>query len=146
MRSVDEAGARRLLQRGGERAVLFASSAGQCRDAAQVILRLVAVALFDLPQAIILPGLDVAGVGLQRALVPDLRDLVVAELAIGVADQVGDRGGVVAMQRLELLDGGGVFAAVVDRGIGRAIAGGEAILFDAGAQLRSLLLALLAVG
>ena len=58
-------------------------------------MRLVAVALFDLPQAIILPGLGVVRIGLERALVPDLRDLVVAELAIGVADQVGDGGAVI---------------------------------------------------
>jgi hypothetical protein len=57
-------------------------------------LRLIAVALLDLPQTIILPGLDVVRVGLQRALVPDLRDLVVTELPIGVADQIGDRGDV----------------------------------------------------
>ena len=44
-------------------------------------------------------------VGLQRALVPDLRDLVVTELAIGVADQIGDRGDVVVTERLQLLDG-----------------------------------------
>jgi hypothetical protein len=55
-------------------------------------LRGIAVALFDLPKPVILPGLDVVGIGLERALVPDLRDLVVAELAIGVADQVGDGG------------------------------------------------------
>ena len=55
-----------------------------------MILRLIAVALFDLPQPVILPGLDVVRVGLQSALVPDLCDLVVAELAIGIADQVGD--------------------------------------------------------
>ena len=67
-----------------------------------MVLRLVAITLFDLPQAVILPGLDVAGIGLQRALVPDLRDLVVAELAIGVADQVGDVGAVVLSERLEL--------------------------------------------
>ena len=94
-------------------------------DPVQVILRLLAVALFDLPQAVILPGLDVVGVGLQRALVPDLRHLVVAELAIGVADQIGDGGAVVVAERLQLLDRGGIIVAVVDRGVGRAIALGE---------------------
>src|SRR5262245_40894895 len=107
-----------------------------------MILRLVAVALFDLPQAVVLPGLDVVGIGFQRALVPDLRDLVVAELAVGIADQVGDCGAVVALQRLELRDGGSVFAAAVDRIISGAIAGRES-LFAIGTQLS--LLALLAV-
>src|SRR5436309_10012242 len=117
-RSVDEAGARRLLQRSGERAVLFALRARERGDATQVILRLVAVALFDLPQPVILPGLDVVGIGLQRALVPDLRDLVVAELAIGIADQVGDRGGVIAAKRLQLFDSGSIVVPIVDRGVG----------------------------
>src|SRR4051794_6318415 len=111
-----------------------------------MILRLVAVALFDLPQPVILPGLDVVGIGLQRALVPDLRNLVVAELAIGIADQVGDGGGVVAMQRLELIDGGSVFAAVVDRRIGGAIARRESGLFAAGTDHFALLFLLAAVG
>src|SRR5436309_3711377 len=114
-RSVDEAGARRLLQRSGERAVLFALRARERGDATQVILRLVAVALFDLPQPVILPGLDVVGIDLQRALVPDLRNLVVAELAIGVADQVGNRGAVVAMQGFELIDCRSILAALIDR-------------------------------
>src|SRR6185295_15406531 len=107
-----------------------------------MILRLVAVALLDLPQTVILPGLDVVRIGLQRALVPDLRDLVVAELAIGVADQIGDRGVVVAMQRLQLIDRSGIFAAAVDRIIGGAIAGRErlrAIRTQLGAPLLFLL-------
>ena len=71
--SVDEAGAGRLFERRGQRAIFLAAGAGQGCDPVQVILRLVAVALFDLPQTVILPGLDVVRVGLQRALVPDLR-------------------------------------------------------------------------
>ena len=102
--SVNQAGAGRLFQRGGERAIFLAAGAGQRGDPVQMILRLIAVALFDLPQPVILPGLDVVRVGLQRALVPDLRDLVVAELAVGVADQVGDRGAVVVTERLQLSD------------------------------------------
>src|SRR5512140_3730180 len=98
-----------------------------------MILRLVAVALFDLPQPVILPGLDVVGVGLERALVPDLRDLVVAELAIGIADQRGDGGVVVVTERLQLLDCGVVIVAVVDRGVGRAIGGDETAVLEAGA-------------
>lgn len=76
------------------------------------------VALFDLPHAVILPGLDVVRVGLQRALVPDLRQLVVAELAIGVSDQVGDIGAIVLSQRLQLVDGRRIVVALVDRRIG----------------------------
>src|SRR5256885_14918049 len=82
-----------------------------------MILRLVAIALLDLPQAVILPGLDVVRIGLERALVPDLRHLVVAELAIGVADQVGDSGAVVAAERLQLFDRGSVIVAVGNRGV-----------------------------
>src|SRR5262249_13197336 len=137
---------RRLLQRSGERAVLFALRARERGDAVQVILRLVAVALFDLPQPVILPGLDVVGIGFQRALVPDLRDLVVAELEVGVAGQIGDRGDVVAVQRLQLLDGGSVYATLVDRRIGRAIACRERSLFAAGADDFALLFLLAAVG
>src|SRR5581483_7035289 len=114
---------------GSERTILLAAGAGELRDLRQVILRLIAIALFDLPQAVILPGLDVVGVGLQRALVPDLRELVVAELAVGVADQIGDRRGVVVAERLELIDRARIVVAVVDRGVGGAIAVGELRIF-----------------
>src|SRR6266550_2691121 len=124
-KSVNEAGAGRLFQRCGERAIFLAVGAGQGGDLVQMILRRVAVALFDLPEAVVLPGLDVVGVGLERALVPDLRDLVVAELAIGVADQIGHRGAVVVTERFQLRDGGGVVVAVIDRVVGRAITPGE---------------------
>src|SRR5260370_32718212 len=90
-----------------------------------MILRLVAVALLDLPQPIILPGLGVVRIGLQRALVPDLRELVVAKLAIGVTDQIGNGGAVVVTERLQLRDRGWVVVAVIDRGVGRAVAGCE---------------------
>src|SRR3954452_2383914 len=96
-----------------------------------MILRLVAIALFELPQAVILPGLDVVRIGLERALVPDLRNLVVAELAIGVADQIVDSSRVVTAECLELSDRRAVVVAVVDRGIGGAIAVGKSGLLDA---------------
>ena len=105
MNSVNEASAGRFFESCGERAIFLAVGAGQCGDPVQVVLRLLPVALFDLPQSVILPGLDVVRVRLQGALVPDLRDLVVAELAIGVSDQIGDRGAVVMTERLQLLDG-----------------------------------------
>ncbi len=69
-----------------------------------MIFRLLAVALLDLPEAVIVPGQDVVRIGLERVLVPDLRELVVAELAIGIADQVGDIGIVVMAERLELFE------------------------------------------
>src|SRR5882672_5821318 len=93
-RSVNEAGARRLFEGGGQRAIFLAAGAGQSGDPVQVILRLIAVALFDLPQPVILPGPHMIRIGLQGALVPDLRNLVVAELAVGIADQIGDVGAV----------------------------------------------------
>src|SRR3981189_148933 len=138
--SVNQSGARRFLHRFGERAVFFACRAGELGDLVQVILRLVAVALFDLPQAVILPGLDVVGIGLERALVPDLRHLVVADLAVGVADQVGDGGAVVTAERLELRDRRGVVVAVIDGGIGGAIAVCESGLLDARARFAGFLL------
>src|SRR3954464_1237554 len=130
-RLVNQPRAWRFFQRRGKRAIFLAAGAGEGCDPAQVILRRIAVALFDLPQAVILPGLDVVRIGLERALVPDLRNLVVAELAIGVADQVGDGGCVVTAERLELSDRRAVVVAVVDRGIGGAIAVGESGLLDA---------------
>src|SRR5947199_6657771 len=116
--SVNETGARRFFKGGSEGLIFLGSRAADRGDPAQVILRLITVALFDLPQAVILPGLDVVRIGLQRALVPDLRDLVVAELAVGVADQVGDGGAVITAERLELRDRRGIVVAIVDRGVG----------------------------
>src|SRR5258706_2641951 len=139
---VTQAGAGRLFERSGERAIFLAVGAGERGDPVQAILRLIAVALLDLPQTIILPGLDVVRAGLQRALVPDLRDLVVTELAIGVANQIGDRGDVVVTERLQLPDGGGIVVAVIDRGVGCAITFGECRILDAGVQFAGLLLCL----
>src|SRR3954452_11787367 len=86
-----------------------------------MIRRLVAIALLDLPQAVILPGQHVIWVGLQRALVPGLRQLVIAELAVGIADQIGDAGVVVVAERLELPDGGGIIVALIDRRMSGAV-------------------------
>jgi hypothetical protein len=49
MASVDEAGVGRLVQRGGERATLVAAGADKLDNPIQVILRLIAIALFELP-------------------------------------------------------------------------------------------------
>jgi hypothetical protein len=54
-----------------------------------MIFRLIAVALFDLPKTVVLPGQHMVRICFQGALVPDLRELVVAELAVGIADQIG---------------------------------------------------------
>src|SRR5882724_82916 len=78
-------------------------------------------------------------VGLQRALIPDLRNLVVAEFAIGVTDQIRHIGTVVLAERLQLLDRRAVVVAVVNRGIGRAIALKEFRIVDAGALVLLLL-------
>src|SRR5260370_30602288 len=86
--SIDQSRAGRLLQRGRERSILLAVGPADRGDPAQMILRLVAVALFDLPQAVILPRQHMVRIGFPRALVPDLAELVVAELAIGIADQI----------------------------------------------------------
>jgi len=107
-----------------------------------MILRLVAVALLDLPEAVILPGQHVVRVGFQRALVPDLRELVVAELAIGIADQVGDAGEVVVAERFQLLDGAGIVVAIVDRRIGRAVPLSKGGVVEQGGLLVGLLFAL----
>src|ERR1700688_2457991 len=140
--SVNQTSARRLFEGGRERAVFLAVGAGQSRDPAQMILRLIAVTLFDLPQSVILPGLDVVGVGFESALVPHLRELVVAERAIGVADQIGDRGDVVVAERLQLLDGRGIVVAVIDRSVGGAITLGEGGVLVAGSDFAGLLLGL----
>ena len=80
-----------------------------------MVRRLVAIALLDLPQAVILPRQHVVRIRLERALVPGLRQSVVAKLAIGIADQVGDTGVVIVAERLELVDGGSIIVALVDR-------------------------------
>ena len=98
-----------------------------------MILGGIAVALLDLPQAVVVPRQHVVRIGPQRTLVPDLRLLVVAELAIGVADQIGDVGTIVLAERLQLLDRGGIVVLVVDRGIGGMVAGQELLIVDRGA-------------
>jgi len=47
--SVDEAGAGRLFERGGERAIFRAVGAGESGDPVQMILRGLAIALLELP-------------------------------------------------------------------------------------------------
>ena len=129
---VDEAGARRLLQRRGERAILLAVGAGELGDLVQMLLRLIAITLLDLPKAVIVPGQDMVRIRLERALVPNLRELVVAELAIGIADQVRHIRVIVVAKRLELVDRRGIVVAVIDRLIGCAIAPNEGRVAEEG--------------
>src|SRR5689334_17202522 len=58
----------------------------------QVVERFQAVALLHLPHAVIGPGAHVVGIGGERLLVPDFRVFILAELAVGVADVIGDIG------------------------------------------------------
>src|SRR5258705_10836129 len=97
-----------------------------------MILRLIAVALLDLPQTVILPGLHMIRICFQGALVPDLRKLVVAELAIGIADQIGHIRPIVVAERLQLLYRRGIIIAVVDRRIGSAVPVGEGGVVEKG--------------
>src|SRR6202035_5053646 len=116
--SVNQAGAGRFFERFRQGAVLRTIGSADRGDPAQVIERLIAVALLDLPQAVIIPGQYVVRIGFQRALVPDLRGRVVAERAIGIADQVGHVGMIVLTERMQLVDPSGIVVAVVDRRIG----------------------------
>src|ERR1700733_11616582 len=85
-------------------------------------------------------------IGLERTLVIGLRHLVVAELAIGVADQVGNVGDVVVTQRLQLRDRGCIIMTIVDRGVGRTITFEELRIVDARALVVLLFLVLARVG
>src|SRR6476619_5371749 len=97
-----------------------------------MILRLVSVALLDLPQTVILPGLHMIRIGFQGALVPDLRKLVVTELAIGIADQIGHIRVIVVAERLQLLDRRGIIIAVVDRRMSCAVPMSEGGIVEKG--------------
>src|SRR5262249_51836093 len=72
----------RLLERGCERAIFGTIGAADRSYPAQVIFGLVAVALLDLPETVIVPSQDMVRIGFQRTLIPDLGELVVAELAV----------------------------------------------------------------
>src|SRR5256886_7367467 len=85
------------------------------------------------------------GVRLQGALLPDLRQLVVAELAIGITDQVGHVGMIVVAQHLQLLDRSRIIVAIIHRRIGCAISLRKYRIVDAG-LLAALLLGLVGGG
>src|ERR1700739_137409 len=101
---IDKTSAGRLLKCGGKRAIFGTIGAADRCDPAQMIFRLVAVALLDLPEAVIVPCQDMVRIGLQGALIPDLGELVVTKLAIGVANEIGHVGVVVMTERVELVD------------------------------------------
>ena len=94
-----------------------------------MIFRLIAVTLLDLPKTVIVPGQDMVRIGFERALVPNLRELVVAELAIGIADQVRYIRVIVVAKRLELVDRRGIVVAVI---VGRAVAPNEVGVVEEG--------------
>ena len=61
----------------------------RCPALLHFLLRLIAVAVLNVPQAVMLPRQYMVRIWFQRALViPDLREFVVAELAIEIADQI----------------------------------------------------------
>src|ERR1700722_19784631 len=130
--SINETCAEGLFQRVRQRPILRAVGSADRSDPAKMILRLLAVALLDLPQTVIIPGQHMVRIRFQCALVPDLRELVVAELTIGVADQVGHVRVIVVAERLKLLDRGSIIVAIIDRRICRAIPLSKGGIVDAG--------------
>src|ERR1700751_549362 len=118
---VDEAGAGWLLKCGRKRAIFGTIGAADRGDPAQMIFSLVAIALLDLPEAVIVPCQDMIRIGLQRALIPDLRELVVAQLAIGIANEVRHVRVVIVAERPELNNGRGIVMPIIDRVISRAV-------------------------
>src|SRR5258705_13779801 len=87
--SIDETCAGRFFQRLRQRPIFRAVGSADRSDPAQMIFRLLAVALLDLPRTVVLPGQRMVRIGFQRPLIPVLRELVVAEFAIGITDQIG---------------------------------------------------------
>src|ERR1700722_9531773 len=130
--SINETCAGGLFQRVRQRPILRAVGSADRSDPAKIKLRLLAVALLDLPQTVIIPGQHMVRIRFQCALVPDLRELVVAKLTIGVADQVGHVRVIVVAERLKLLDRGSIIVAIIDRRIGRAIPLSKGGIVDAG--------------
>ena len=97
--------------------------AGELGDLVQVILRLIAVALFELPQAVILPGPHVVRIGLAaRARTRSARPCSRRACDRSSRSDWRRRRGRPA-ERLQLLDRGGIVVTVVDRRVGGAIAG-----------------------
>jgi len=75
----------------------------------------------------------------QGALVPDLRKLVVAELAIGISDQIGHIRVIVVAERLQLLDSGSIVVAFVNGRIGRTVALSKRRVVEVARLLRKII-------
>src|SRR5687767_9363085 len=107
--------------------VLLALGAADQADLFQEVGGLELVALLDLPHAVILPGTHVLRIGRERALIPDLGKLIVAELAGGVAQIIRNVGMVVLVHSLEGRECLGVFAVAHQR-MGGAVLVAELLL------------------
>src|SRR5260370_30234111 len=83
------------------RAIFLAAGAGQSGDPVQVILRRIAVALFDLPQPVILPGPHMVRSEDHPSELPSHLNLVCGLLPVRKTDQIGDRGAVVVTERFQ---------------------------------------------
>jgi hypothetical protein len=66
--------------------------------------------------------------------VPHLRELVVAQSTIGIADQIDHVRVIVLAERLQLFDSVSIIAAIIDRRIGRAVTLSKAGIVEAGLQ------------
>src|SRR5436853_4246444 len=85
------------------------------------------VALLDLPHAVILPGLHMLRVDRERVLIPDLGELIVAELAREISELGCDIRMIVGIERRERRERRRVIAGELQR-IGRAILVEELLL------------------
>ena len=137
--SIDERSARRLLQGRGQGLVLIAIGTANLSDPTQVIFCLLAIALLDLPKSIIVPREDVIRIGFQRAFIPNLRKRVIAELAIGISDQIGHIRVIVVAERLQLLDSGSIVVAFVNGRIGRTVALSKRRVVEVARLLRKII-------
>jgi hypothetical protein len=135
------------VDRGLQVGVFLARGAAADRtDLFQEILGFQEIALLDVPHPVILPGAHVVRVRRERLFVPDPGGFVIAELAIGIADVIGDFGAVVVTERPEGGDGRFVLAVEGERAR-RAIAVDELLLgFLLGLLLLRSLAGILLVG
>src|SRR5262249_48363659 len=116
------------VQRGVQRLVVVAAVAADQPDLLQMFFGFRAVALFELPHAVILPGAGVIRIGGERLLVPDLGVFGAAELARGEADQIGDVRMLVMAKRLQRNDAASIILRVIDQRIGFLVAVEELIV------------------
>src|SRR5262245_5724901 len=69
-------------------------------DFLQVVERLEPIALLHVPHAVVGPGANMVWIGLEGSLIPDLGLVVVAHLAVCVADIIGDIGVIITAERM----------------------------------------------